>query len=194
VVAAPVQGSSPHTPPLSLRSSTGCLFLPVSIIWLCDGANIFIYICEWSLFAVYFSQRFDWSSTLTGAAQSAGDLLAAGILALTTTTLWSHLLRNNGLGGRSSRAVDKWVLQPPWNLALFFALYAVTFLMLAQPTFAVSVVGQVFMGTIYVFNRQVCFRRGTKASALVPPCGVDPSLLTCVCAPCTDQRPCKNAT
>ena len=36
---------------------------------------------EGALFAVYFKDAFAWSSTLTGAAQMAGDLLAAAVLA-----------------------------------------------------------------------------------------------------------------
>ena len=116
-----------------------------------DGCNIAFYICEWSLFAVYYSDVFAWSSTLTGAAQMAGDLLAAAILALTTTTLWARLLSR---GERATRCVDRVLLQPPFNIALFFTLYGVCFLMLSQPTFALSVLGQVAMGTVYVFNKQ----------------------------------------
>ena len=47
------------------------------------------------------------------------------------------------------------LLQPPWNLALFFGLYSAFFVMLAQSTFAVSVIGQILMGTVYVFTKQV---------------------------------------
>ena len=133
------------------NTNSAHLLLPVSLVWLCDGLNIGAYICEWSLFAVYFQDAFAWSSTLTGAAQMAGDLLAAAVLALTTTRLWARLLVSRTSGART---IDRLLLQPPWNLALFFLSYAATFSMLAQPTFAVSVVGQIFMGTIYVFNKQ----------------------------------------
>lgn len=132
-------------------TNSSCLLLPVSLIWLADGFNIGSYICEWSLFAVYFRDAFAWSSTLTGAAQMTGDLLAAAILALTTTKLWARLLLARTSGARS---IDKLLLQPPWNLALFFVSYAATFSMLAQPVFAVSVIGQVVMGTVYVFGKQ----------------------------------------
>jgi len=135
---------------LSIVGTNGWLLLPASLVWVCDGANIFVYICEWSLFAVYFADAYEWSSTLTGAAQMAGDLLAAAVLALTTTALWARLLRTD----RTTRVVDRLLLQPPWNLGAFFGLYAATFVMLAQPIFALSVAGQVVMGTIYVFNKQ----------------------------------------
>ena len=145
-----------ETPPLTLCGTTRCLLLPCSVIWLCDGANIFSYICEWTLFAVYFYDEFQWSSTLTGAAQSAGDLLAAAVLALSATPLWARLLRAKGVGGRSSRQVDRIILQPPWNIALFFFLYMLTFVMLAQPIFALSVLGQV---------RRTADRTGTREPA-----------------------------
>jgi hypothetical protein len=136
----------------TIRSTNSTwLLLPVSLVWLCDGLNICSYICEWSLFAIYFKDAFAWSSTLTGAAQMAGDLLAAAILALTTTRLWARLLVAQTSGARS---IDKLLLQPPWNLVLFFLSYSVTFFMLAQPVFAVSVIGQVVMGTVYVFGKQ----------------------------------------
>ena len=164
---------------LTVRGTTDRLLRPVSMIWLSDGFNIAIYVTEWSLFAVYFSDAYQWSSTLTGAAQSApsrkprphstdrvhpltqqwpsrlvctvaGDLLAAGVLALTTTPLWTRLLRYRG----ATHHFDRLVLQPPWNLCAFFVAFAATFLMLAQPTFAVSVLGQVAMGTVFVFARQ----------------------------------------
>jgi len=136
-------------------STTRCLMLPVSLIWLSVGCNIACYISEWSLFAVYFADAFGWSSTLTGAAQMAGDLLAAVILALTTTRMWARLLRHDGLTRKFER-----MLFPPFNISIFFALYSLTFWMLAQPTFMVSVLGQIFMGTVYVFNKQAlqeCF-------------------------------------
>ena len=50
------------------------------------------------------------------------------MLALTTTTLWARLLAT----GRATRGFDRLLLQPPWNVPLFFALYAACFVMLAQ--------------------------------------------------------------
>ena len=96
---------SPAAPQLTLRGTTGPLLLPVSLVLLCDGLNVGAYVTEWALFAVYFKQVHDWSSTLTGAAQMAGDLLAAGILALTTTTAWSRLL---GAGTYSGAPYHLW--------------------------------------------------------------------------------------
>ena len=133
-------------------TTSHCLHLPAIIIWLCDGANIMAYITEWTLFAVFFHDEYQWSSTLTGAAQMAGDLIAALILGVTATRLWARLLRSRQAGG--ARQVDRMLFQPPFNIGLFFASYAGTFAMLASPLFAVSVLGQVLMGTVYVFNKQ----------------------------------------
>ena len=80
----------------------------------------------------------------------AGDMLAAGLLALTTTRLWARRVRRGG----APRQLEAVLLRPPYNLVLFFFGFAATFWMLAQPTFALSVVGQVAMGTVYVFNKQ----------------------------------------
>ena len=55
---------------------------------------------------------------------------------------------------RTARQADRLLLHPPWNIGFFFGLYALTFALLAQPIFAVSVVAQIFMGTVYVFNKQ----------------------------------------
>ena len=113
--------AEPPVPPLTLWGTTGPLLLPASLLWLCDGFNIGCYICEWALFAVYFSDAFGWSSTLTGAAQMAGDLVAAAVLALTTTQLWARLVRHDG----ATRRFERLLLRPPWNLGLFFGAYSV---------------------------------------------------------------------
>ena len=42
----------------------------------------------------------------------------------------------------------------PWNVGVFFVLYAAFFIMLVQPAFGVSVAGQVCMGTVFVLTRQ----------------------------------------
>ncbi len=169
-----VSPADPSPPPLTICATTRCLLLPASLLWLCDGFNIGCYICEWALFAVYFSDAFGWSSTLTGAAQMAGDMLAAAILALTTTSVWARLVRHNG----ATRQVERLLLRPPWNLGLFFGAYSVTFWMLAQPAFGLSVLGQVLMGT-------VC----TPRLALTLPCLASPCprlalTLPCLALPC----------
>ena len=109
--------------PLALRrllsEVTGRCYLPVSLVLLCDGLNIFAYVTEWALFSLYYKQVFNWSSTLTGAAQMAGDLLAAGILALTTTQCWATLTRKDR-AAVGLRRIDRMLLQPPWNLGIFF--------------------------------------------------------------------------
>ena len=54
------------------------------------------------------------------------------------------------VGSSSLRCFERWVLAPPWNLSLLFGLYCGCFVLLAQPTFALSVTGQVTMGTVFV--------------------------------------------
>jgi hypothetical protein len=160
----------------------------------------------------YYKQVFEWSSTLTGAAQMSGDILAAVILALTTTKCWAGRMHKKG-GGRvaaipweitmivaalsciiyerhqspsltrvscwpigrcccvwsvtvgSLRCFERWVLAPPWNLSLLFGLYCGCFILLAQPTFALSVTGQVTMGTVFV--RQLVLELPSTAHVLI---------------------------
>lgn len=81
----------------------------------------------------------------------AGDVLAALFLAVSTTQCWQRSIAKRT---STTHRVDRLLLQPPWNLPLFFLLYGGFFLMLAQPVFAVSVIGQVLMGTCYVFTKQ----------------------------------------
>jgi hypothetical protein len=137
----------------TLAGTTGRFWLPVSLVLLCDGFNIFSYVTEWALFAVYYKEVFEWSSAATGAAQMSGDLLAAAILALTTTGCWAQLTRAKA-GAQVARRLDRMLLQPPWNLGIFFALYTAFFLLLVQPAFGASVAGQVCMGTVFVLVRQ----------------------------------------
>lgn len=82
----------------------------------------------------------------------AGDLFAAAILALTTTKCWEGVIQRDSTKRLrpSLWRVDRLLLQPPWNIAIFFALYAACFMLLVQDTFGVSVVGQVCMGTLFV--------------------------------------------
>jgi hypothetical protein len=51
----------------------------------------------------------------------AGDLVAAAVLALTTTQLWARLVRHDG----ATRRFERLLLRPPWNLGLFFGAYSV---------------------------------------------------------------------
>ncbi len=150
----------------TLRNTTGRFYLPVSLVLACDGLNIFSYVTEWALFAVYYKTVFDWSSTLTGAAQMAGDLFAAGILALTTTKCWAWCVQKDSTSPLrpSLWRVDRLLLQPPWNIAIFFALYALCFMLLVQDRFAVSVVGQVCMGTLFVRAARSRFSACTRAN------------------------------
>ena len=124
---------------------------------------------EWSLFAIYFREVYDWSGTYTGVAQMAGDLLAAFMLMLSAN---QHVRRWAGLAGttdgdaatsasaassaKGSRCCA--ILQLPLNVAVLLLVHAVLMIMLAQPTFSLALVGQVLMGSSCTQPR--CCTRG----------------------------------
>ena len=59
---------------------------PVAVVMTAAGTNINIavYSLEWCLYALYFLLAYGWSGAWCGFAQMVGDLLGAGVLALST--------------------------------------------------------------------------------------------------------------
>ena len=59
---------------------------PVAVVMTAAGTNIDIavYSLEWCLYALYFGLAYGWSGAWCGFAQMVGDLLGAGVLALST--------------------------------------------------------------------------------------------------------------
>lgn len=124
--------------------------LPVYWVQSVYFTNLFVYIVEWNLYALYFRQVHGWSGTWMGAAQMSGDLFAGIILVLTTTqscrtgmALWSK--RHNTLAS---------LCGAPYCVVVFLLMHGSLFVLLAQPDFAVSLCGQVGMGTTYILNEQ----------------------------------------
>lgn len=118
--------------------------------WWVLGAcfvNCLVYVIEWSLYAVYFRQVYDWSGTWTGTAQMAGDLVAAVVLF--AVTLFKQTSCAKG---------SRWftfLFKAPFNISLLLVSHCALMVMLAQPTFVFAVVGQILMGTVFVFGEQV---------------------------------------
>ena len=46
------------------------------------------------------------------------------------------------------------LLMPPFNIAFFLFCHGILMIMLAQPHFVVAIIGQILMGTVYVFFEQ----------------------------------------
>jgi len=113
--------------------------------------NLFVYVVEWNLYALYFRQVHNWSGTWMGVAQMSGDLFAGILLVLLTTRFcktgmnaWfkRHNLLANFLG-------------PPWCNVLLLITHGALLVLLAQPDFTLSLCGQVGMGTTFILNEQV---------------------------------------
>eukprot|EP00747_Dinoflagellata_sp_TGD_P178980 gnl/TRDRNA2_/TRDRNA2_28990_c0_seq1.p1 gnl/TRDRNA2_/TRDRNA2_28990_c0~~gnl/TRDRNA2_/TRDRNA2_28990_c0_seq1.p1 ORF type:complete len:479 (+),score=41.04 gnl/TRDRNA2_/TRDRNA2_28990_c0_seq1:33-1439(+) len=127
-------------------------FLPPEVRWpaiaiaVTSGLNIFLYVTEWSLFAVYFRQVFNWTSAFwAGAAQMAGDIIGALILVLIPKIKpFVKCLRCSGSASCPLFAA-------PYHLSALLIAWAVLHVGLASPIFVIAVVAQVAMGTVFVF-------------------------------------------
>ena len=125
----------------------------VVVILIAVFMNISVYGVEWCLYALYFRFTYGWSGTWCGLAQMVGDLLGAAILAGSTTTFAVIA------AGRVQRFLPlsrplRAVLRPPYSLTALSFTHASLTLMLAQPHFTVALLGQIFLGTSYVFFEQ----------------------------------------
>ena len=129
---------------------TSLLLAPTLTIMLAGVfSNICTYAVEWCLYALYFRLQYGWSGSWTGFAQMIGDLLGGTVLGLSTMACVTkragqvHLPR-----------VVRALLRPPLGVALLLFCHAGLMVMLAQPHFAIALIGQVLMGTVYVFAEQ----------------------------------------
>mmetsp|Transcript_45546 Transcript_45546/g.90905 ORF Transcript_45546/g.90905 Transcript_45546/m.90905 type:complete len:217 (-) Transcript_45546:293-943(-) len=120
------------------------------MVLLIAFSNIMIYAVEWCLYALYFRLLFDWSGTWTGFAQMLGDLLAAAVLAISTMDCVATAAQRI-----KPPRVLRALISPPFGASALCACHAVLMVLLAQPTFYIALVGQVLMGTVYVFNEQL---------------------------------------
>lgn len=139
----------------SQHSSCGCLNLPRAIvlpavlITMWNGLNIFVYVIEWSVFAVYFRQVHNWTSAWwAGAAQMSGDVTGAFILLAVNNLKKDHEPDANG------GCVLLRLFRPPYHLSLLQLSWVTCHFLMASDTFAVAVAAQVVMGTVFVFMSQ----------------------------------------
>lgn len=117
-----------------------------------SSCNLYVYALEWTLYAVYFREVHHWSGIWTGFAQMLGDLIAAGILALSALRCGSLKTKSPSVGPRG--VTFKNLLSPPFGVGWLLMLHGVLMVMLAQPNFTIALIGQIVMGTVYVFIEQ----------------------------------------
>lgn len=129
--------------------SRGGPCVPVGVVMIAVFANICAYGVEWCLYALYFRLEYGWSGAWCGFAQMVGDLLGASVLGLSTTAYAARASRLCTLPG-CVRAL----VRAPLNISVFLYSHSVLLVMLAQPAFAVALLGQVLLGTVYVFCEQ----------------------------------------
>jgi len=138
---------------------------PIYLLPFIIAVSNFAYAVEWNLFAVYFSDQYEWQASLSGFAQMAGDALGALILYFfrgygstaasekgnTTKATPDHPESlNQTRRGSISVYILKSLLRPPFNLGSCIAIFGILFVLFTVPTFVVVTVAQVAMGTIYV--------------------------------------------
>ena len=144
--SVPANGSVPISEHGGTRAAT-------AVVMGAAFVNIFVYGVEWCLYALYFHLEYGWSGAWCGLAQMAGDLIAASVLGASTVAGAAAVLgRFWPRPPRLARALAR----PPHSLALLALCHAALLAMLAQPLFVVALLGQVLMGTVYVFFEQGC--------------------------------------
>jgi len=115
--------------------------------------NILAYTVEWCLYALYFRLEYGWSGSWCGFAQMVGDLLGGCVLGLSTMACVQSSAKRCGRPTTESKGV--WFLfRAPFNIGLLALCHGILHCMLAQPDFYVALLGQIFMGTVYVFFEQ----------------------------------------
>lgn len=146
--AAVVAGEGRQT--MALGSSVEAYYRwPVAVVMVAVFSNICIYGVEWCLYALYFRIQYGWSGAWCGFAQMIGDLIGGAVLGLSTMSCVTHRAARLPLP-LPARAL----LRPPFSLVLLACSHGALMLMLGQPNFLVSLLGQILMGTAYVFFEQ----------------------------------------
>ena len=149
--AAAVASALPQEASGTDGRAASLLLTPTLVIMLAGVfANICTYAVEWCLYALYFRLQYGWSGSWTGFAQMIGDLLGGTVLGLSTMACVTRRAGRVPLP-KAVRAM----LRPPLGVAVLLFCHAGLMTMLAQPHFAVALIGQVLMGTVYVFAEQL---------------------------------------
>ena len=131
------------------------IWMPIAMIILSHFTNTAAYSVEWALYAVYFRQSFGWGGSLIGFFQMFGDLIAAAILAGINR---GCCCSTKSTTSSTSSACKTWcanLFQPPYNMSILLVLMAMLHVLMAQPIFWCAVLGQIFMGTVWVFGAQI---------------------------------------
>ena len=99
------------------------------------------------VFSLYFREIYDWNPTWIGIGQGAGDFIA-GLLLL------AMALRRGDSENDSVPAILRCCLPLPFIVSVLQLVYCGLFMLMAAPYFVLSVLGQIFIGTVYVLTSQ----------------------------------------
>ena len=128
--------------------------------FVCVGLAVvsFGYHVEWSLYLVYLSTKFGWSSLTLGAGQMAGDL--GGALILLATTSKPVLHHDLDLADEPSRLgstpLCHNLFQLPFGMLWIAFLYAISFVTFTSDCKELAMFSQIVMGTLFVLLVQGC--------------------------------------
>ena len=125
-------------------------YAPVVVILSAVFGNILTYAVEWCLYAIYFRLRYGWSGAWCGFAQMIGDLLGASVLAASAAFNLPGSLQLLC----SPPARFNVFFKPPYLISSLAFCHCILMMMLAQNNFVVALLGQILMGTVYVFFEQ----------------------------------------
>ena len=132
--------------------------------------NLFTYATEWALYAVFFREQYNWSSTWIGAGQMSGDLLAASVLLIVVVFCKAKpnevtqdknvdedkMTMSRGVDevDETSQSFFRGFVSAPYNIFFLSILIGLLNLLMVAPSFICSILAQIFMGTVYVFGIQ----------------------------------------
>ncbi|CAK9104398.1 unnamed protein product [Durusdinium trenchii] len=140
-------GEGEEEPQAPWRSAARALFLPAFVIMLSSFNNNASYGVEWSTFAIFFKEQHGWeSATWAGICQTAGDLLAALIMAVAGKPTRTDLGELSGI---------RWfwhsLTGQPYNVSCFLLAWVLLNFGMCIPWLPAAIASQIIMGTIYVF-------------------------------------------
>eukprot|EP00931_Biecheleriopsis_adriatica_P054053 TRINITY_DN31774_c0_g1_i1.p1 TRINITY_DN31774_c0_g1~~TRINITY_DN31774_c0_g1_i1.p1 ORF type:complete len:478 (-),score=74.28 TRINITY_DN31774_c0_g1_i1:9-1442(-) len=141
-----------HTPVGGEKRSQGAWWYLALFVCIGSGVAIFAYACEWSIYLVYLTERFDMSVLSIGVGQMSGDIGGSLILMLSTLTGKKVTCAS----AKKSAAACSCLCSLPWSMVWMGVLYALAYLSFLSQWVEIAVTGQVAMGTLYVLLQQGC--------------------------------------
>ena len=119
------------------------LRVPVLLVSLCCFCNTGSYGLELSTFAIFFKEYHGWDAAIWASmAQTSGDLLAAMMM---------KALPNKVDDPTEDVGCLRRLLMQPYNLSCLLFAWIFCSAAMASPWLPVAVVGQIVMGTVYVY-------------------------------------------